>query len=782
MLLARPALAEPGATGRVVDLEGRPIPGAVVTLIDASGVERVARAGTDGAFAFPPLPAGDYAAVAVASGWMPSGRSVTVRPGPPIRMEVVLDRRAPSETITVIGERIAPTPVIVRAIPGSVDVIDRDTLRRSAVSDPGDALRKVSGVHVRDEEGLGVRPNIGIRGVNPTRSSKVLLLEDGIPLTFAPYGDNASYFHPAIESFDAVEVLKGSGQIAYGPATIGGVVNYLTPEPPVRPSAEMTLLAGDRGYGAGHARVGTTFGRTGVLVSYTHKEGDGARENVALSLDDVHFKLTTALSSRQALTVRASYGTEDSQVTYSGLRLAEYEANPRGNPFAHDRFESERAGASASHAVRLSEHVALTTNLYASRFDRDWWRQSSNSGQRPNDSADPRCGGMANLDTTCGNEGRLRRYTLWGVEPRLRIAHVLLGAEGELEAGIRAHFETQERRQENGETPTAREGVTVEDNRRENDAYAMFLQERLRLGAWTITPGVRVERVGYERLNRLANSGAGASGRTARTEVVPGLGIARSFGEPLTVFAGVHRGFAPPRTEDVIANATGGVVDLDAELSWNTEVGLRALPLPGLAVDATLFRMDYENQVVPASLAGGSGATLTNGGATLHQGVEASARADSGTLLRSLHNVFLRAAYTWVPVAEFRETRTSAIPGSAGVSVTGNRLPYSPEHLLTASVGYEHPGGLTLLVEAVSVGEQFADDLNTRASSADGQRGTIPAYTIWNATVEYEIRALRSALFLTARNLEDETYIVDRTRGILPGNPRIVRAGVRVKL
>ena len=41
-----------------------------------------------------------------------------------------------------------------------------------------EALRKAPAVNVRDEEGIGLRPNIGIRGLNPTRSTRVLLLDD----------------------------------------------------------------------------------------------------------------------------------------------------------------------------------------------------------------------------------------------------------------------------------------------------------------------------------------------------------------------------------------------------------------------------------------------------------------------------------------------------------------------------------------------------------------------------------------------------------------------------
>ncbi len=34
--------------------------------------------------------------------------------------------------------------------------------------------------------------------------------------------------YPLVEHLDGIEVVKGSGQIAYGPVTVGGVINYLT--------------------------------------------------------------------------------------------------------------------------------------------------------------------------------------------------------------------------------------------------------------------------------------------------------------------------------------------------------------------------------------------------------------------------------------------------------------------------------------------------------------------------------------------------------------------------
>jgi Fe(3+) dicitrate transport protein len=771
------AQVEPASlTGQVVDETGAAVPGVLITVRRSStATERRLETDSEGSFAIPELAAGDYEITATSAGFAVALQRVSLRPGEARRIPLQLRVGGLTEDVVVVAAEIAGSHERLRRLPGSVDIVDRETLEKSRVMTTNDALRKVAGVHVRDEEGFGLRPNIGIRGLNPTRANKVLLLEDGILLTYAPYGDNATYYHPPIDRFERIEVLKGGAQIAYGPQTIAGAVNYVTPKPPAQRAGSLILAGGNRDYFNGHGSYGATVGRTGFLVDYMRKRGNGSRDNLDFKLNDVNGKVLQTIGTAQTLTFRANYYGEDSNVTYSGLRQDEYVANPRANPFRNDFFYADRYGASATHAIAVSGDLAVTTHLYWNSFRRHWWRQSSNSAQRPNDSADPLCGSMANLNTTCGNEGRLREYSVWGIEPRISLHHRIFGISSETDFGVRAHFEHQDRLQQNGATPAARSGDLVESNVRTNDAYASFVQNSFLFGGWTVTPGIRLEHVRFERTNRLANAGAGVTGETDLTRIIPGIGVSHTTGEQITVFAGVHRGFAPPRTEDIISNA-GGVIDLDPELSWNYEAGVRSTMRPGVSVDATFFRMDYENQVIPASLAGGVGATLTNGGATLHQGMELRAQIDSAPITGSSHDAYLRLAYTYLPTAEFSGTRFSNIPGFGTVSVSGNRLPYAPKQVVSMGVGYAR-GPVDLLLETVRTSDQYGDDLNTPDPTPDGQRGLLPGYTVWNTAMNYMVA--RATLFLTVKNLRDELFIVDRTRGILPGSPRLVQMGVK---
>ena len=83
-------------------------------------------------------------------------------------------------------------------------------------------------------------------------------------------------------------------------------------------------------------------------------------------------------------------------------------------------------------------------------------------------------------------------------------------------------------------------------------------------------------------------------------------------------------------------------------------------------------------------------------------------------------------------------------------------------------------------VEGVYTSAAYTDDLNTVEITPNGQRGEMPGYTIWNLSANYPIEAWDCNLFLTVKNLTDELYVVDMSRGLIPGMPRLVQGGVRV--
>jgi len=145
-------------------------------------------------------------------------------------------------------EILAQRDRILSKVPGSVTVLDFKSIKKIAPVHGNELFRKIPGLNVVDEEGAGLRLNIGIRGLDPDRSRNVLVLEDGIPVALNPYGEPELYFTPPIDKMNTVEVLKGSGQILFGPQTTGGVVNLISANPPEKESSTLRLRAGTGGF------------------------------------------------------------------------------------------------------------------------------------------------------------------------------------------------------------------------------------------------------------------------------------------------------------------------------------------------------------------------------------------------------------------------------------------------------------------------------------------------------------------------------------------------------
>ena len=658
--------------------------------------------------------------------------------------------------------------------PGSAFVIESTVIEESRVFNVNEALRKVPGVHVREEEGVGLRPNIGIRGMNPTRSTKVLLLEDGLPLSYAPYGDNASYYHPPIDRYDSIEVSKGSQVIRFGPQTAGGVINYITPMPQKDFGGIAGFAVGTRGYMNSHLMMTGN----GLIADIYRKESDGSRENMHSQLDDLNFKFARQLNDDHKLVLRATHFREYSQLTYSGLTEAEFtKLGARYNPFKNDFFDANRTGISATHEWKLNADNKVLTSVYGAYFDRDWWRQASTttglsctSGLSSTDRTNGRRLSGDDLND-CRYEGRLRNYTTTGLDSRIFQNYQSFGMENQLEYGVKYQNEVQRRRQENYTTYSAYlangASTLAENRRRSTNAFSVFVSNKTQINEkFSVTPIVRIENINHEHYNPLLNQ----FGKASFTELVPGIGLSYQINSDNLIYGGIHKGFSPPRVEDAIVGSS--VVDLNAERSINAEIGVRSTMVKDVFFDVAVFRNDFKNLVQVGSIAGGT--TNYQEGKALIQGLEVANQIDK--LFKSVEgNIFIRTAYTYIPIAD----QKSAFSNSIGAGSIGKRLPYSPENTLTLTLGYRAPSNWNGRVEYVYVGKQFTDFANTvtPASNADGQSGEMAAYGIVNTVLNYTIG--KTTMFVAAKNITDATYIVDRTRGIQVGMPRTIQAGLK---
>src|SRR5690606_7373524 len=188
-------------------------------------------------------------------------------------------------------------PEQARSMSGSAHVVTEEQLEEFAQTDIHRILREVPGVYVREEEGYGLRPNIGIRGSGAERSSKISLMEDGVLMAPAPYADPAAYYFPTAGRMSAVEVLKGPEALRYGPFTVGGALNLVSTPIPEQSGGRLLTEVGTYGEKRVIGSYGQSSDTVGWLLETVQHEADGFQDidrssrDAGLDIEDYVVKL-----------------------------------------------------------------------------------------------------------------------------------------------------------------------------------------------------------------------------------------------------------------------------------------------------------------------------------------------------------------------------------------------------------------------------------------------------------------------------------------------------------
>ncbi|WP_411275147.1 TonB-dependent receptor family protein [Daejeonella sp.] len=694
--------------------------------------------------------------------------------------------------VVIIGKRDG----MINKVPGSGTVLNQQEIKLFSPITLNEVMRKVSGLNIVDEEGAGLRVNIGIRGLDPDRSRSVLMLEDGVPIALGPYGEPEMYFTPSIDKMVGIEVLKGSGQILHGPQTIGGIVNFFTADPPSRQTSHLKVMGAGNGFFSGFGTYGNTIGKTGFIVSFLHKRAD-ALGPTRFNLNDLSAKVKISLNSRSTLGIKLGYYDEESNATYLGLTQTMFDTG--GQDFvrmsASDNLPIKRYSASATHQFEIREGITLKTTAFAYTTSRNWQRQDfSFSSSAPNQtgviwgSQNVSNGAVYMLNST-GN--RNRQFEVAGLEPRLSIKHRLFNFENELETGVRILYERANEQFIIGNNASSATGTIRDKEIRTGTAFSTYLQNRFNITPrFSVSGGIRMENFDYERqilrgryrINNVNNVIRDTSiiANDNTFAIIPGGGITYAPSDKVNFFAGVHKGFAPPRIKDAITS-NGVPYNLDAELSTNYELGTRMQLGDFANAEVTGFILDFQNQIIPVSNSSGNlNATgVINGGQTLHTGIEAAFRVDLGAISGSRNSITIESNIT-LQNSKYNNDRFIAVKGQA-VNIKNNQLPYSAKVMLWNALGINLQNGFGFRVSGNYIGAQFTDELNTQAASANGRTGKMDSRFVVDGNAFYKISKTNAVLNVAVKNLTDQRYITTRRpEGIRVSLPRMLTAGLEI--
>jgi Fe(3+) dicitrate transport protein len=792
------AQSSPGSiSGSVLDPSGASIPGALVTLTNRSNASTTDGL-TDrlGAFRFDGLTPGDYRLSAAVPDFRTWNEEFVLNPGQHVVVRAPL-QIAPSvliqERVMVIAD---PSETI--SIPGSAHYIGQEELERAKIGfdDIHAFLRPIPGVNIQEEDGFGLRPNIGMRGTGVERSAKITLMEDGVLIAPAPYSSPSAYYFPVSGRMEAIEVRKGSSQIKYGPQSNGGALNLISTHIPDAFRIKGNLTAGAHGTAKGFVSMGDSYERFGWMVETYQIDSGGFKQidgggDTGFNVNDYvgKFRFNSGPMTRmyQELEIKLGRTDQTSNETYLGLTDEDFRNDSKRRYAASQRdvFHGNHAQYQARHLIALSNNLDVTTVVYRNEFKRNWYKLQSVSGVNISNILEDPARYNSELAFVRGADSQPdalrvrannRSYFSSGVQSIVGLRLNAGRLRNAFEFGVRYHRDEEDRFQHedgyqmrDGQMRLTSSGAGGSQSNRIGGARALavFVEDKIEWGRWTLTPGFRYEHIDLTRTDfSRTDPGRNISPRPRLNTVgvvVPGLGLTFDYTPDLSLFGGLNKGFGPP--------GPGSSEDTKAEESLNYEGGFRYRKQT-LSVEALGFLNDYTNLLGRDTLSsGGDDTGLTfNGGAARVVGLEAAASYDLGRGFG--FQLPSRVSYTFTN-AEFQSAfRSDYAPW--GTVRPGDRLPYLPRHNLHAGATLERPRW------TVDLSSTYVSSMRIQAGQGDTlESEATQAHLLLDLSGAYRLRE-DMRLFVAVQNLTDNAYVTARRpAGARPGLPRTVTAGLK---
>jgi len=711
--------------------------------------------------------------------------------GKPVRLnEVVLEAKV------IFGSKFE-----AKNRTGSSYYISPQEIKRFNYTDVNRTLRAVPGVNVYEEDGFGLRPNISLRGTSPERSAKITLMEDGVLIAPAPYSAPAAYYFPTIARMQAVEVLKGSSQVQFGPYTTGGAINMISTEVPDSFGAFLDLSYGSFQSSRLHTQLGDSRKNFGYAIEYLNYNSNGFKDlddggDTGFDKNDLvaKFRMNTNPEAKtgQALEFKFQYSDENSDETYLGLTQEDFETSPfrRYAGSQEDRMETEHTQFMITHTLDFSDYFHITTVGYRNNFKRNWYKLDylTLNGEREGISAiletpeqfaeyfNVVSGQQDSGPDALSLKNNNREYYSTGVQTKFDLHWTGTRTFHDVEIGLRYHRDQEDRFQwlddyamNNGQLVLTTAGIPGTEANRISDARAIaaFGMYKFKYDNLTLTPGLRYENILLSRDNfgsdDVERTGVNLSSRENKVDIfIPGIGFNYNFSK-LSVFGSVHKGFSPPGSQE----------GEDPEESINYELGTR-FSLGGFNGELVGFFNDFSNLLGSDLAATGGTGSLDqfNAGEVNVSGLEVLLNYDF-LMNNEEISLPLSVAYTYTDT-EFLNSFGSAEDIWGEVSA-GDELPYISKHQWNATLGFEHKD-FELNMNARYNGE-FRTQAGTGNIPADE---LVPSNFVLDFAVKYHYNK-HVSITANVINLMDETYAVARVpAGLRPGHPFGIYAGLRL--
>jgi Fe(3+) dicitrate transport protein len=697
-------------------------------------------------------------------------------------------------------------------IAGSSAYIGDDELKKSGYTDTERLMGRVPGVFSQTEDGYGLRTNIGMRGTNPNRTTKINITEDGILQGPAVYSNPSMYFYPDAGDAEGIEVLKGATAIGNGPRTTAGAINYISRSVPTEGSkGYFNQSFGDDEYMRNHLYYGGTMGNLSYVVESHKTSTDGYKkiENLLQGNDtNTGFRKNSDLVKIR-YTMPSSYmelssqnTSETSHASYIGQTREDFNADPnrRYNISSKDKMDNDYHRYIFTYGMDLSPTSSLVAKMYKAKYSRNWKKV----GEMKVSSDGTSTGTMTTVkmskidwDTNCaadsGTELRAcnivtnglamvngetikrslghRDYGMYGYDVRY---NTVMGAH-DITIGYRSHRDYRDRKDSgiseqytltnagtNGRMHlVSGDYVGTSGNDDYASAESLSIIDRITHGNFVTTLGLRNEDVDYWEYT----DGAGNTTHD-NSQTMIAASTVYNMGNGKSAFVAYSQGYQPT-----------GVSSQEPEESDNYEIGYRSNSMNSY-MEIIGYHVDYDRLYETCNIASGcadSSNAAKNSGEAEVTGVEFIYRINdlfATPQMKGAANTGSGIRYPMVVSLTFQEAEHKTTT-KGGEFDSGARIAYTPEQIAYVAVGAE-----TNMWD-MQLSAKYNDDVKNKGSSNASSTDSAVIFDLRSGMDLGGIGYNGARGYFNVDNLFDKQYIASaHNYGVRPNKPRTVMAGI----
>ncbi|MFA5118185.1 MAG: TonB-dependent receptor [Candidatus Omnitrophota bacterium] len=205
-------------------------------------------------------------------------------------------------------EKIVVTPSRIEEpsgnTPQKVDTITSKDLEKSGSNGLTELLTQFTAVNISNYGGPGATKNIRMRGAS---AAQTLVMVDGRPIN-SPRDGEADLSMIPLDTVDTIEIVHGPASHLYGSSAMGGAINILTKDPPLKsPKTELYSSIGTYRTYTQRMVNGNANSIFGYLITHGYTHSDGFRENALFNAQDYNAKFKYTPQDAHAIVFNSGF-------------------------------------------------------------------------------------------------------------------------------------------------------------------------------------------------------------------------------------------------------------------------------------------------------------------------------------------------------------------------------------------------------------------------------------------------------------------------------------------